>query len=160
MSRMRDEATGVPATLRAFERSDIDACLVVFDANVPESFAVEERDEFRDFLENLPGPYLVMEDPSGCVIGCGGHAFEDDGVTASLCWGMVHPERQGEGLGLRLLRARVDAAIADPNTSAVRLATTVPVSGFFERSGFRVVERIEDGFAPGLDSVEMRWDRD
>jgi len=157
---MPDENDDTTATLRAFSNSDRDACLAVFDANVPDAFSESERDEFAGFLDDLPGPYLVMEDGAGAVIGCGGHAFEADGMTASLCWGMVRPERQGEGLGLKLLQARVEAAISDPRTRAIRLATTVPVSGFFERSGFTVVERTPDGFAPGLDSVEMRWERD
>jgi GNAT superfamily N-acetyltransferase len=141
--------------VRGYGVGDREGCLGVFDSNVPDDFRVEERGGFEAFLDDLPGPYWVMEDEAGRVVGCGGYAVEADGRTATLCWGMVERGRQGEGLGRRLLERRIAEAVADPAIDRLALHTSHRVRGFFERLGFRATGATQDGIAPGLHAVDM-----
>jgi GNAT superfamily N-acetyltransferase len=142
--------------VREYTAADRDACLAVFDTNVPAYFITQEREAFAAFLDDLPGPYLVIEDESGTIVGCGGYAIVPETRTADMCWGMVARDRHGTGLGRLLLDARLDAVRADPRAEAVALNTSQHTRGFYERRGF-VAERVTpDGFAPGLDRCDMR----
>ncbi|MEJ2503705.1 MAG: GNAT family N-acetyltransferase [Gemmatimonadota bacterium] len=122
---------------------------------MPQDFRAGERGEIEDFLRDLPGPYWVLEDEAGRIVGCGGYAVEADGRTATLCWGMVVRARQGEGLGRALLEHRIRAARADPAIDRIALHTSHRARGFFERLGFRATRVTPDGIAPGLDAVDM-----
>ena len=96
--------------MRPYVDGDFDACLAVFDTNVPGFFRPHERAEFVAFLADLPGPYLVLEDPSGDVLGCAGYARGRDPAVADLCWGMIRHDahRRGHGRTLTTLRVARD----------------------------------------------------
>lgn len=127
----------------------------MFSSNVPEFFRQEERSGFESFLDALPGPYLVLLDGEGAVVGCGGYALRERSGTADLCWGMVHRERQGEGLGRALTVLRLEGALQDPRVTEVALETSQHTVGFYERLGFRATSVEPDAYAPGLDRVRM-----
>ena len=141
----------------AFTPSDLEACLALFDSNVPDYFHVDERPEFRAFLEDLPGPYLVLRNADGEVVACGGWAVGENGA-ADLCWGMVRRDLHGRGWGRRLTRARLNGIEAAPGIRAVELRTSQHTDGFYEAFGFRTVDTRPDGFGPGLDCLVMRRD--
>ena len=141
---------------RAFQQADLEGCLAVFDSNVPGFFLHEERPIFRDFLCELPGPYLVLEDREGRIVGCGGYALRAAEGAADLCWGMVLNDCHRQGLGRILTERRIEAARGDPAISYIRLETSQHTTAFYERFGF-VVESIDkDGYGGGLDRCEMR----
>ena len=139
--------------VRPYGPRDRDACLALFDSNVPEFFQAWERPAMEAFLDALPGPYLVVEDGAE-VVACGGVASEGDGV-ASLCWTVVRRERQGEGVGRRLLEACHTEARQLPGVRRIRLDTIPTVAPFFRKLGYRVVSVDTDGYAPGMDRVNM-----
>ena len=142
--------------VRDYRPGDLPGCLAVFDSSVPRFFTAGERDEYAAFLAALPGPYLVLEEDDGRLLACGGYAFVPDEARADLCWGMVLAELHGTGLGRKLTEARLARAIADPLVRVVALNTSQLTTGFYERLGFRTIEVIPDGIAPGLDRCEMR----
>lgn len=142
-------------TIRPYQPGDRAACLALFDSNVPEDFRPEERPEFEGFLDELPGPYLVVED-AGVIVGAGGYAREPGTRTATMCWGMVTRDRQGEGVGRVLLLERLARVRRDPDVAMVALHTSHRVRGFYERLGFSAERVVEDGLAPGLHRVDMR----
>jgi ribosomal protein S18 acetylase RimI-like enzyme len=139
--------------------SDLEACLTLFDSNVPDYFHTGERAEFEAFLRELPGPYLVLRNDDGEVVACGGWAVGDGGV-ADLCWGMVRGDLHGRGWGRRLTRARLNGIDANGGVRAVELRTSQHTDGFYAGFGFRVVETKPDGFGPGLDCLVMRRELD
>jgi len=141
--------------IRPYEVADRAACLAVFEANVPRYFRSSERREFEDFLEELPGPYFVLE-AEGEIVGCGGYALAEEGRRADLCWGMIHRDHHGRGLGKQLTRRRIDEALARPTVEEVVAQTSQLTRGFYQSLGFQTVEVEPDGFAPGLDRCEMR----
>lgn len=145
--------------VRRYREGDRAGCLGVFGSNMPGDFLPGEREAFAGFLDELPGPYWVLEE-DGRIVGCGGVAIEADGETASLCWGMVARERHGQGLGRRLLEARLEWARQTPGVKRVALTTGRPREGFFGRFGFRTLRVVPDGHGPGVDAVEMGLDVD
>jgi ribosomal protein S18 acetylase RimI-like enzyme len=140
---------------REYQPEDLKASLRVFDTNVPRYFKSEEREEFRSFLDEMPGPYLVLVDPADEVVGCGGYAISRDEGLADLCWGMVRQDRHGGGLGRYLTRLRLERCFADRHVKEIALHTSQHTVGFYERLGFSVTSVQEDGYAPGLHRCDM-----
>ena len=141
--------------VRDYVPSDVQACLSVFDTNVPDYFLDAERPEFRAFLDALPGPYLVIE-VEGRVVACGGHAVGKERPVADLCWGMVRRELHGHGFGRLLTEARIEQAAREPGVDTIALNTSQHTEAFYQRLGFRTVEIVRDGYAEGLHRHEMR----
>jgi predicted GNAT family N-acyltransferase len=139
---------------RPYRAADRPACIDLFGTNVPRFFHEDERQDFARFLDTEARHYLVVLEGE-LIVGCGGFALNKDGRQASLCWGMVRSDRHGEGIGAQLLLARLQV-IATTSATHVRLATSQHTAGFYRRYGFVAQSIQPDGFAPGLDAVEMR----
>lgn len=157
MNEDREVMKGI--RVRAYRHADLVACLAVFETNVPGFFREHEREEYMRFLEALPGPYLVLENDQGEIVAAGGYAVVEEEERADLCWGMVRADLQGRGLGRVLTERRISEAVADPMVKSLAINTSQHTRGFYERFGFRLLEVVPDGYAPGLDRCEMRWDR-
>ncbi len=146
---------GMP-TFRDYDSRDQEACLEIFDSNVPEYFAANERAEYEKFLNNLPGAYLVVED-HGSIVACGGFArHKSEPGAALLCWGMVTRERHGTGLGRQLLAERLRRLADDDSVDVIVANTSQLTEGFYSKRGFTTHRIFKDGLRPGLDSREMR----
>ena len=145
-------------TFRPYRPSDADACLAVFDSNVPVYFAPAERPEFAAFLAEMPCAYLVGEAADGGVVACGGwfHAPERGDGTAGLAWGMVRRDWHGRGVGRLLLEARLAGVHAAPGVRTLVISTSQHTERFYARAGFEVTARVADGHAPGIDKVDMQ----
>ena len=141
-------------SFRPYEETDKEACLALFDSNVPRYFDVTERAMFADFLDQLHRYYFVIEQ-DGQICGCGGFAEEERG-KARFTWGMVDNARHGAGLGRKLAEYRLRAIEASGQFKEVELFTTPQIAPFFAKFGFDVVGVEEDGFAPNMDKVQMR----
>jgi GNAT superfamily N-acetyltransferase len=142
--------------LRPWRAEDRALGLALFDSNVPRYFAAIEKADFLALVDDLPGPYFVLESAEGEALGCGGYAGQDDDPSAAaLCWGMVRHDLHGRGLGERLLIERLTRIAAEPMFETVEIETTQHSRGFFARYGFVETACIPDGFAPGMDRVDM-----
>ncbi|MEO9599355.1 GNAT family N-acetyltransferase [Parasphingorhabdus sp.] len=139
--------------VRPYALSDKQACLAIFDSNVPDFFDSTERPDFAGFLDGPDGEYFIVEQ-EGAVIGCGGFAKEDRG-QARFTWGMVSNRHHGEGLGRLLAEYRLRAMDDAGDYAEVELFTTPIVAPFFEKLGFAIAQVDKDGFAPGMDKVQM-----
>ena len=141
--------------LRLYRRDDCVRCLSLFWSNAPTFFQGIEVDAYMTFLDDRPGPYVILEDEDEKVVACGGYALDTDAGTADLCWGLVRNDAHGRGLGRALLLARLDAIAQAVPEAVVHLNTSQHTRGFYEREGFTVVHTEADGYAPGLDRIEM-----
>ena len=141
--------------IRPYAPSDRVACLGLFDSNTPDFFASRERDEFGRFLDGPDATMLVLETSGGELIGCGGHYVRSESMGGGLAWGMVARSWHRRGAGRTLLCSRL-AALHAAGVRSVTVHTSQHSRGFFEREGFEEVRMAPDGFAPGLDMVELR----
>jgi RimJ/RimL family protein N-acetyltransferase len=142
---------------RLFRPEDFAACLAIFDSNVPKFFAAEERAEFIHHLQNMTiedYPYIVLM-RGGKVVACGGLFLDWKNRQANLCWGMVDRPLHGQGLGSELTEVRLDFAQGLSGFDRLILETSQHTRGFYEGFGFVVLDIVPDGFAAGLDRVEM-----
>jgi hypothetical protein len=132
-----------------------DACLALFNSNVPSFFLANEKGEFESFLDAPPGPYFVGRRGEE-IVAAGGYA-EDlrEPGTWILCWGMVAAHLHQQGLGRTLLTARIQAMRKLPGFQRARINTSQHTCGFFERFGFVVIEVAPDGFGQGLHRYAM-----
>ena len=139
--------------IRPYAVTDKPACMAVFDSNVPDYFDLSERDMLSTWLDAPKGEYYVVEQ-DGKVIGCGGFAREVRG-QARFTWGMVHNNHHGEGLGRLLAEHRLAEIEKTGAYSEAELFTTPQVAPFFRKFGFVDAGTKKDGFAPGMDQVQM-----
>lgn len=144
---------------RSYTLADKAACLTVFDSNTPKFFAEHERDDFSQFLDAPGGSYFVVEHENGVVIGCGGYWGYADGRVA-LTWGMVAQSHHRHGIGRWLLLKRLAQLCSAREFEIVTIETSQHSCGFFEKIGFQINEIRENGFAPGLHLVSMRFPLD
>ncbi|MEH3122505.1 MAG: GNAT family N-acetyltransferase [Sphingomonas phyllosphaerae] len=148
------------ARVRAYGAADRAACLALFNGNTPAFFAAEERVDFAAFLDTHAADWAFqVVERCGTIVACGGHRVAADGETAGFCWGMVDHRQHRSGIGRILTQSRLDAARATPGVRQVRLDTSQHTQGFYARFGFEVERVVPDGYAPGLDRVDMllRW---
>lgn len=147
--------TDMTLTHRTYSASDRQACVAIFQSNVPRFFRDHELASFTDFVDTSDCPYFVVHGGRE-IVGCGGFGLRDGSHTADLCWGMVHKERQGKRIGAYLLFARLQAIANTTDAKHVRLGTSQHTEGFFRRYGFETQSHRPDGIDTGLDDVEMR----
>lgn len=140
-------------SIRIYQIADKAACLRIFDSNIPDFFDRSERDLLSDFLDSPIGAYFVIE-RDGAVIGSGGYRKEECG-QARFTWGMVHRKHHGEGLGQRLAEYRLEAIEKSGEYSEIEIHTTPKIAPFFKKFGFESRKVEPDGFAPGMDKVQM-----
>ena len=138
---------------RDYTREDRAACLALFDSNVPESFASSERSEYSNFLDGLPCPYLVICSARDGIVAAGGYYVTEEADLGALAWGLVARPWQQRGVGTELLQIRLTRLRAS-GVKTVRVRTSPRRRGFFERSGFRLVRLVPQGFATS-DLVEL-----
>jgi len=154
--------------VRPYRPHDFEACLALFDSNTPPFFAPEERVLFGRFLQDDPARYFVLEE-GGRLVACGGIALGPEsspdcsaGValgpqSSGLTWGMVRRDLHGRGVGTRLLAFRLEWLRENaPHMREVRLSTSQFTAPYYARQGFQTLTVTPDGFAPGIDAVEMR----
>lgn len=142
---------------REYLRSDRDACIEVFQTNVPRYFREHELNEYLQFIDAGRCPYFVVDAAAG-TLACGGFGFRPGSDTADLCWGMVDAEHHGRRLGEFLLLARLQRIVTHTHAQSVRLGTSQLTANFFLKYGFTIKSRAPDGIAEGLDDVQMRLD--
>jgi predicted GNAT family N-acyltransferase len=146
-------------TIRQYQDKDQEACLGLFNSNVPKYFAPVERNYFVTFLNDFKFLYFIMENDKGEVVVCGGYAADkEDPSVAMLCWGMVRRDLHFGGLDQQLLADRLRRIVTEQQFSTVVIETSQHNQGFFERFGFIVKKIISDGFATDLDLVKMELD--
>ncbi len=140
--------------IRKYESSDIDSVISIFRSNIPKYFGPEEEPGLRDFLSGDVENYYVLE-LDGKVVGAGGIELNEDD-TVSLCWGMVHNDHLGTGLGKLLTEYRMERSQEEFGDKPMVNSTSQHTEGFYKKLGFVTVEHKPDGFGPGIDICRMR----
>jgi GNAT superfamily N-acetyltransferase len=137
---------------RTYRNSDYQRCLDVFDANCPEFFAPNERDDYERFLGSAPSTYEVCE-LGGRVVGAFG--LFDDGVDEkSLNWILLDPQTHGVGLGKKMME-RVVFLAGKSKALQVKIAASHKSAPFFAKFGATIISTTTDGWGPGMHRLDM-----
>lgn len=137
---------------RQYCNSDYQACTDIFDANCPEFFAPNERQEYEVFLKDVSEGYEVCE-VDGRV--CGAFGLFGDGQSVKILnWILLDPQTQGIGVGSKIMERVVHLGRAS-ETRIVRIAASHKSAPFFARFGANATSSTKDGWGPGMDRVDM-----
>ena len=134
---------------RVAEAAWHDAHADIVGADAVDAFLAEYYDPatLRERYRNADSVTFVVDD-EGRVVGYASGVPSGDGYTLGSLY--VHPERQGEGIGSRLL-ARVEDAAREADYDAVDLVVMAGNNdsiGFYESKGY---ERVADHYDEMLD---------
>jgi GNAT superfamily N-acetyltransferase len=140
-------------SFEAFSAAGRTACLSIFEANCPDFFAPNERDEYVAFLDEAAPGYVVcrMDD---VIVGAFGLANLNVS-TAALHWILIAPGSQGRGLGSAIMARALDD-LRSTGRSSLRISASHRSAPFFARFRAQELERHIDGWGPGMHRVEMR----
>ena len=128
------------------------ACLGLFDANCPEYFAPNERDEYARFLDTNPEGYeLCMA--QNTIVGAFG-LIGDDPQRRSLNWILLEPKSRGLGLGAAMM-GRVAGLARGSGLTVVKIAASHKSAEFFAKFGATTITTTENGWGPGMHRVDM-----
>lgn len=141
--------------IRKYKEKDKPDLIRLFMLNTPEFFATSEESDYAEYLNIHASNYFVVEE-SNKIIGAGGINFGfDNGKTARIAWDMVHPEKQGKGIGSKLTRFRIDEIKKNPDVKRIVVRTSQLAYKFYEKKGFKLKNIEKDFWARGFDLYEM-----
>jgi len=139
-------------TFRSYSRTEREACLSLFDANCPEFFASNERNDYANFLDTNPAGYelCIVNDQVAGAFGLIGN----DTLRRRLNWIMLNPQSQGLGIGSAVM-ARVTTLAIAGELEVVDIAASHKSAPFFAKFGAVTTGIIQDGWGPGMHRVDM-----
>lgn len=141
-------------SIRPYTEIDQNRILAIFQLNTPEFFSREEESDLIQYLKSETEDYFVIED-EGQVIGCGGINYENDFTMGVISWDIIHPEYQGKGVGVQLLKHRLDLLKSNTSIQKIIVRTSQIVFRFYEKAGFELKEVKTDYWAKGFDLYHM-----
>jgi GNAT superfamily N-acetyltransferase len=137
---------------RPYSESDKQACIDIFDANCPEYFAPNERQDYEEFLESAPQDYEVCEG-DGRVLGAFG-VFDHGENDKILNWILLDPNTQGRGVGSKIME-RVMRQVRTSGATTMRIAASHKSAPFFAKFGATIVSTTKDGWGPDMNRIDM-----
>lgn len=155
--------------IRPYKPTDRQACIEIFNSNIPAFFALEELDGFESWLNSKDLAQLAFEsnqtefyyviEIENRIVGCGGFYIPQNGGEARMTWGMVEKLWHKKGIGRKFLEYRIEQIrLLNPNVG-IALDTTQNTFRFFEKFGFKVTKIQNDYYAKGLDRYDMVQER-
>lgn len=143
-------------TIQEYDEKDFEHLVQLVQRNIPDYFAQEELEDFKDYLLNQREDYFVAIE-NGEIIGCGGINYEKDTLVAKISWDAIHPSHQGKGVGNKILQHRIRFILENHPDCKIIVRTTQWVFPFYEKNGFQLIETQKDYWAPGFDLYKMEY---
>ena len=142
--------------IRKYKEKDKLDLIRLLRLNTPNFFSPSEEKDFVDYLNEHSEDYYVIEE-SNEIIGAGGfNSGFDNGATMRISWDMIHPQKQGKGIGTKLTKFRIDKIKKNSQINKIVVRTTQLVYGFYEKIGFQLEKVEKDFWAVGFDLYEMK----
>lgn len=124
-----------PLTFRRLQVADIPHCLELHALNATDRFPKGGSAEYEACLMEQSAYFLVAE-KDGQIVATGGLSYWMREDISVLCYGLVNPRHQGQGIGTALLLARL-ALLRPPDFSQRVFIFAVEKSiAFYRRFGF------------------------
>jgi ribosomal protein S18 acetylase RimI-like enzyme len=91
---------------RRFEPEDIAKCLDLYTRNEPGRFPAGVKEDYATLLSEQ-STYVLVAEKDGRLVASGGLFYYSRKNMAGLCFGLVHPQFQGTGIGTTMVLARL-----------------------------------------------------
>lgn len=151
--------------IRLYKAADRDACIAIFNSNVPLYFDATEIRGLHHWLNakdrgelayktNKQEVYYVLEE-NGVVVGCAGYYIPESEARANMVWGMVQRNEHKKGFGSILLEYRIQQIKNTEPGLRITLDTSQHCNTFFEKFGFQTTKITPDGYGQGLHRYDM-----
>lgn len=140
--------------IRPYQSADKAEVIKLLRLNTPQYFDPTEEKDYEHYLENELESYFVAE-MDDRLIGAGGINYFREEKTARISWDLIHPDYQGRGIGLRLLKHRIEVISQEPDIERIMVRTTQLVFPFYEKAGFLLEKTVKDFWAPGFDLYQL-----
>ena len=125
----------VACRIREYQPADLEACIDIYESNMPDFVPPEGLERFIEFLQIGTSYYLVVEH-DGDIVACGGLELVGDSDAATLVHGMVHGEYHRRGFGTTLLAARLALLETDDRPVEIWAKVGTEAMPFYGRFGF------------------------
>lgn len=140
--------------IRKFKLEDKDQLIEIFKNNVPKYFAETEVDDYEEYINGKVQDYYVALLGS-IVIAAGGINYDKDRQLAKINWDIVDIPFQKQGIGTLLLKHRLEVINNKKDIKSIIVRTSQHAYGFYEKMGFKLLERHKDYWAKGFDMYKM-----
>jgi [ribosomal protein S18]-alanine N-acetyltransferase len=140
--------------IRDYTKEDRPLVMDLLRLNTPGFFAPDEEKDFEHYLDHELEWYYVIE-VNKRVVGCGGINFSGDPATGKISWDLLHPDFRGRAFGTALLQHRIEKLKTCKDLHRIVVRTSQLAYRFYEKSGFRLLEKKEDYWAKGFDLYLM-----
>lgn len=133
-----------PLTFRRFEAADLPRCLELYSLNKPARFP--DLPPGGDYETSLRSGrlYTLVAEKAGRLIASGSIVRYANTIFATLCFGLVHPEYHGQGMGTSLLFCRLALLKPSEPDHAVLIFAVSHSIGFYRRFAFVPVRSWKD----------------
>lgn len=141
-------------TIRKYKQEDRDQLVQLLKNNVPLYFAESEIDDYEEYLDNKIQDYYVAV-LGDKIMACGGINYDRDRQLAKISWDIVDIPFQKQGIGTLLLQHRLEVINNKKDIKSIVVRTSQHASEFYEKQGFKLLERHKDYWAKGFDMHKM-----
>jgi ribosomal-protein-alanine N-acetyltransferase len=140
--------------IREYKVQDKECVLNLLRLNTPKYFSPEEEKDLIYYLNCEIEYYFILE-VKNKIVGCGGINFSEDKTIGKISWDILDPNFQRQGLGSLLLNHRITLLKNDKEIKKIIVRTSQFVYKFYEKSGFKLLEKVTDFWAKGFDLYYM-----
>lgn len=144
--------------IRKYKREDKDALLKIMHNNVPKYFAETEIDDYEEYLDNEVQDYYVAIMDEKIIAGAGIN-YDKDKQLAKISWDLVDTGYHHQGIGSLLLNHRLEVISAKKNIKSIIVRTSQHAYEFYEKKGFKLLERHINYWAEGFDMYKMSYSK-
>ena len=137
-----------------YDERNFGGCLSLFDGNCPQYFAINERQDYSDFLQSNPLGY-VLGFSGETLVSAFGLNVGSSGSKASLSWILVSATAQGNGLGNNMMDHLIELAVQQ-GVSILEIAASNLSAPFFAKFGATTISETAHGWGLDMHRVDMR----
>ncbi len=140
--------------IRKFKLEDKEKLVRILKNNVPRYFAETEVDDYEEYINGKVQDYYVAQ-LGDEIIAAGGINYDKDRQLAKISWDIVDIPFQKQGIGRLLMKHRLEVIAAKKDIKSIIVRTSQHAYGFYEKMGFKLLERHKDYWAKGFDMYKM-----
>ncbi|WP_062053165.1 GNAT family N-acetyltransferase [Aquimarina longa] len=143
--------------IRPYLKSDRIELIKLLRLNTPNYFSPDEESDFISYLDSEIEDYFVVQEDSK-IIGSGGINYFPKEKIARISWDIIHPNKQGKGIGKKLTLHRIQYIKKNSVIELINVRTSQLAYKFYEKIGFKLIRIKKDYWAKDFDLYLMSLD--